>query len=362
MKTGRSLNELAIELDRQAKSKRDFLADTRALRVVPNQSGAIVLEGIGSDGFALRPTAHEQMAATLAIPKPYYDRMMSDAPDLLAKNINHWLTATPSRKMVRTLDGGVRGILSERYRPLDNIDLIEAVLPRLRQLDAEVVSGEVTDRLFYVKAVTPRIQGVVDKIKSGVHQRTDDVIQAGIAISNSEIGFGALKLEEMTYRLVCINGAIHAVAVRKTHAGRGSSYSDADLIEQSQEFFRDETRQADDKAFFLKVRDSVSAVLTQERLDKHLLQMRGATERVIENDPVAVVEATAKRFNFGQNEQSSILKHLIQGGDLSAFGLGNAITRASQDQESYEVATSMEMAGASVFELPQREWQSLAGK
>ena len=36
--------------------------------------------------------------------------------------------------MVRTLDGQVRAVLSDRYRRLDNYDLAENVLPILQQL------------------------------------------------------------------------------------------------------------------------------------------------------------------------------------------------------------------------------------
>lgn len=348
MKTGLELPKLAAELTRQAQSKKDYLADTRALRVRVDQStNQIVLDGVGG-GLPLRTTAHEQMATTLGIPKSYYDRLMGQAPDLLVKNVNHWLEADSQKKMVRTLDGGVRAILSNRYRPLDNLDLAEAVLPQLQRLDASVLSGEVTDRRFYLKAATPRVQGEV---------KVGDVVQAGIVVSNSEIGSGSLRVEEMTYRLVCRNGAIHAQAVRRNHVGRRNSYEDNLL--SGREFYRDETRRADDRAFFLKVRDTVNGVLTPVRLNAHLEKMRQATERKITTDPVQVVEVTAKHFGLGDAERGSILKHLVEGGDLSAFGLGNALTRASQDVESYETATEMEAAGGRVFEMPKSEWDVL---
>jgi hypothetical protein len=350
MKAGRTLPELAAELYRQANSKRDYIADTLALRTrVDGTTNAIVLDGVG-DGLPLRPTAHEQMGSTLGIPKSYYDRMMSDAPDLLVNNINHWLTAQPAKRMIRTLDGGVRAILSDRYRPLDNLDLAEAVLPQLERLDANVVSGEITEGRFFLKAVTPRVQS---KVKKG------DIIQAGLVISNSEIGAGALRIEELTYRLICLNGAIHAQAVRQTHAGRPSSYAGADLLEQGREFFKDETRQADDRAFFLKVRDAVAGSLTQDRLDKHLLAMNEAAEIKPDADPVKVVEVTAAKFGLGDAERGSVLKHLIEGGDLSAFGIGNAITRASQDVADYVKATEMELVGGKVYELSSSDWKAL---
>lgn len=121
MKAGRSLMDLAAELQRQATAKKDFLADTRAL-TARAASGGIVLDGING-GLEIQPTAHAQLADALAIPRTYYDRLLTASPDLLAENVNHWLHAEPARKLVRTLDGKARAFLSDRYRPLDNFDL-----------------------------------------------------------------------------------------------------------------------------------------------------------------------------------------------------------------------------------------------
>ena len=43
-----------------------------------------------------------------------------------------------------------------------------------------------------------------------------------------------------------------------------------------------------------------------------------------------MVELTAKNYGMNSDEQNGILKYLIEGGDLSKYGLSNAITRASQ--------------------------------
>jgi hypothetical protein len=354
MKTGRTLDALAAEINRQAESKRDYLADTRALTIRPAgrdgdpvQTG-MILDGVNG-GLRINPTAHAQLAEFTGIPRGYYDRMMSEAPELLARNVNNWLGAQPKRRMVRTLDGAVRAFLSDSYRPLDNIDLAQAVLPSLAQLGVEVQSGEVTEHRFYLKAVTSRLQG---EVKRG------DVIQAGIAISNSEIGGGALRVEELDFRLVCLNGMIRESSVRQAHLGRSGGRLDA--IEDAREYFKNETRSADDKAFFLKLRDAVGAMFTPARFEARLDKYRAAAEVRIEGDPVKVIEATAKRLSLTEAEKGGVLRHLIEGGDLSAWGLANAVTRASQDVESYDRATELEALGGRIIELKPNEWKALA--
>jgi hypothetical protein len=351
MKVGMPLTELAAELHRQAESKRDYLADTRAIRLepTPGESAPVIMHGVNG-GLALRPTAHAQLAAAVGIPKPYYDRMLADAPDLLAANVNRWLTAQPVRKLVRTLDGAARAILSDSYRPLDNFDLAEAVLPTLVGVEAEVVSCDVTDARFYLKAVTKRVEG---EVKPG------DVIRAGLVVSNSEIGHGALRVEALDYRLVCTNGMIREAAVRKAHLGRSGTRG-TDAIEDAREYFRDETRAADDRAFFLKVADAVRSMFDPVRFAARLDQYRDASARRIEVDPIRVVDATAKRLALTDGEKTSVLQHLIRGGDLSAWGLANAVTRTADDAADYDRATELEAAGGRVIELGPADWKSLA--
>jgi uncharacterized protein (DUF1778 family) len=68
MKTGRTLTELAIELERQSETKKDFIASTEVLEMT--DKAEITLE----DNAPLSVTehAHTQIAARLDIPAKYY--------------------------------------------------------------------------------------------------------------------------------------------------------------------------------------------------------------------------------------------------------------------------------------------------
>lgn len=362
MKQGRTLSELAAELERQAKSKKDFVANTSLISFEANGSddNPIVLNGING-GMTLRPTAHQQMASALSIPKVYYDKCLQQAPELLARNVNEWLHREPAKKLIRTLDGQVRAILSDSYRPLDNLDLAEAVLPKLASLEAEPVSCEVTEARMYIKAVTPKVQAVLNKIDPSRHDtigKVNDIIQAGVVVSNSEVGHGSLRVEAMTYRLICLNGAIHEAAIRKAHLGRGSRGQDA--IEDAREFFRTETRIADDRAFFLKVQDAVAAMFDVTKFAARIDQYRDAADRRITHPEIPqVVEVVGNRYQLNDGEKKSVLRHLIEGGSLTAFGIGNAITRAAQDCDLYDRASDLESFGAKVFELKPDEWRAI---
>lgn len=348
MKQGKSLLELATELDRQAKQKRDFVVDTRAIALRSTQNDGVILEGVNG-GMPLRRIAHQQLAQTTGVPQAYYDKMLAEAPDLLAKNVNTWLEKQLAKKLVRAIDGQVRAILSSSYLPLDNLELAESVLPGLIKQEAQVLSSEITESRMYLKAVTERISGEVSK---------GDVVQAGIILSNSEVGQGSLKVESLDCRLVCLNGMISERSIRKAHLGRGNRNLDA--IEDAREFFRDETRIADDRAFFLKVGDAVGAMFDQVRFNARIEKYKEAQDRKIEADPIKVVEVTAKRFGLNEGEKGSVLQHLLKGGSLDAWGLANSITRAAQDVESYDRSVQMEELGSTIIELSPSDWKILA--
>lgn len=354
MKQGRSLQDLAKELERQNKTKRDFVSSMGNLKVrsewrdKPNPADGGVQVLLGKEKFKLNELANDQLARRLEIPSKYYDRMRHDAPGLLEQNVNHWLQAKETDKvMVRTLGGNARAFLSDRYRPLDNYDMAESVLPTLSEMKVEVVSCEVTDQHLYIKAVTEKITAEITK---------GDVVQAGIVVSNSEVGLGAVKVEPMVYRLVCLNGMIRAdSSLRKYHVGRGDE-SDANL----REYYASETRIADDKAFWLKCRDVVRGALNKALFQKLVDRMKETTQNKISGNLQAVMEEVSNKYPLSEGESSGILNHLMKGNDLNQYALVNAVTRASQDTADYERATDLERIGGDILELRGRSWETIA--
>ncbi len=346
MKAGKTLTELAQELERQSQTKKDFIASTESLEMT--NTGEMTIDGDTRQELAIADHAHTQIAARLDIPAKYYTRMRDQAPELLAANVNEWFHQKPERRMIRTLDGSMRAFLSDRYRRLDNYDLASAVLPVLKEMGEglKIVSTELTASRMYIKVINERLEL---EVKQG------DVVQAGIVISNSEVGMGSLKVEPLIYRLICLNGMIaQDHSQKRYHVGRNAEEG------ESYELFRDETIKADDRAFFLKVQDTVRAAVDITKFSTIVERMRESTEQRIEGNPVKSVELLTKSFGYNGEESSGILQHLIQGGDLSAYGLLNAITRTSQDVEDYERATTLERDGSRVLSLPATSWREIA--
>lgn len=341
MKEGRTLIEMANELERQRAAKKDYISDTRNLRMDATGDGlqlslrddrSHVVHMLG-----VNDNAHRQIGAALGIPAKYYDKMQKELPDLLAQNVNAWFDAEPQAKMIRTMDGRARAFLSDRYRRIDNYEIAQTVLPILGELeDAHVESCEVTENRMYIKVVNPRLQADVVP---------GDTVQAGIMITNSEIGLGSVTVSPLLFRLVCTNGmVVNDAASRKYHIGR------ANTVGENFQIFTDETIIADDKAFMLKVRDTVRAAVDEARFGQVVNMMRQAKGVKLDTPDIPkFVELTATEFGLSQNEGRGVLDHLIRDADLSLYGLANAVTRYSQDVESYDRATDLESTGYSIL-------------
>jgi len=350
MKQGRTLIGLAEELERQLSTKVDMIVPTPLMHHVTDTGGATALLIEAPDRskrFTATESCRRQLADRLKIPFAYFERMRTDQPELLDRNVNTWLHKEPEQRLIRTLDGRARAFLSDRYRRLDNYDLLEHVLPILRELPgARFESMELTETRMYVKVVTPRIEF---EIQPG------DVVQAGVVISNSEIGHGSLSVQPLVYRLVCRNGLIAPDrAMRKAHVGRLQEASTEEIT-----IFRDDTLAAEDKAFYLKVRDVVQAAVSQASFEQTAVKMRATLGIKLTGDPVKAVEVLATRYLLNEQERSGVLRSLIAESDLSGYGLVNAVTGYAQEVDNYDRATELEQLGGRLLDQSKAEWEAL---
>lgn len=345
MKEGLSLQDLAIELQNQRASMRDFKAPTNQLSYDQDS----MLHMGDENHFTANNLFMRQLTAWADIPKKYVDRMQSDAPDLLSRNLNHWLKKNNETRLVRTIAGTARAFLSHRYRIIDNIDVVESVLPVFAEHQITTVSQQVTENHLYLKAVNTR---KTFEIKRG------DAVQFGVVVSNSEVGLGAVHVDPLVYRLVCDNGAIMADAgLRKFHIGRRLQE-----LDESMEVFKDETIEADNKAFFLKLRDVVTAAFDETQMMDVMKSIEEGTNRKLGEGRFLeeVVEVTSTRYGLNGLESEGILRRLIEGRDLTQWGLANAVTNLANSTSDYERATDLERLGGTIMTLPEKEWEEIA--
>lgn len=351
MKHGMTLTALAEELTRQQRVKRDLVVPSALMHHETDDSGATALlveEVDAPRRYAVTELARRQLAEKLNIPFKYFERMRTDEPKLLDRNVNTWLERENANRMLRTLDGNVRAVLSDRYRRLDNFALAEQALPILQGLDGTFESVELTETRMYLKFVMPRLS---------YEMVPGDFVQGGIMLSNSEVGMGTLSVQPLVYRLVCRNGMIAPDhSMKKTHLGRAVNGDDEEAIQ----VFRDDTLAADDKALFLKVRDVMRAALSEITFRQIAVKMQKTMGIEITGNPVKTVEVLGQRYGLNEDERAGVLRHLVSGGALSGYGLVNAVTRFGQDVDDYDRSTELEAIGGRLVYQDDSAWRSLA--
>ena len=301
MKSGVTLQQMLTEVKRQSESKEDYLIAPNRLRMesygkemflhLSDDSGTELIEPMTITGIA-----HRQIGTHLRIPAAYYDRMREERPDLLAYNANTWFKQETSQRMLRTLDGSARAYLSNRYRRIGNIDIAGVTLPILGGLpDIRFESCQITESRMYIKAVNPRLQAEVSP---------GDIVQAGVIISNSEVGLGSVSIQPLIYRLVCSNGmVVNEAAARRNHVGRVTD------SEENFSVYSQATLDAEDKAFVMKIQDTVRAAVEEARFAQVVGKMQEAKAAQMDtHDVPAVVKLASKEFHITDSESTGVLQ------------------------------------------------------
>ena len=351
MKKGLTLSELELALAQQEEAKQDYLVDSSHLQM---ESGGFppvlrVLDEAGEDcvePLALNATAHRQLGAYLRIPANYYPRMLKEDPDLLASNVNRCLHDVQEPKLLRTMDGTVRALLSNRYWCVDHLELLQAMEPVFDQIEGLAVrSCGLTEARMYVEVINQRLQ---QDVVPG------DTVQYGIIITNSEVGMGAITIKPLIYRLVCTNGMVVSKQLgggaHRIHKGSAlplsgtmRSYEAPGLSGRQQ--------------MVTSIRQSLTEAIRGAKFEIVLEQMRRATKAAIEaEDLTAFMKEVGPAVGLREAEQSPVLQHLLAERDMTQYGLANAVTRYAQDVDSYDRATELETLGYDLMTMPQRQW------
>lgn len=339
-----SVQDLAREITRVNDVKKDFIVNSNALESVRRNE----IVGFDLDTFyPINNLAHSQLSNKLGIPKKYYDKMLQEQPDLLINNINTWMKYEPKKNLMRTLDGNIRAILSDKYALyMDNSLVLTSILPVLMDYpDMQYKSVALTEQRMYIQAVLPSLEREV---------KVGEPVQAGIVISNSEVGVGRFTIEKMIYILSCTNGQIRGQSIGKTHISR--KLDETNFLD-----YQNDTIRAENDAFKLMVRDQVRDAFNMVSFDEDIKQVQKTTTRKIGDGNVEkVIVDVSKKYDIIDRERNMILQRFIEGGDLSQWGVSQAVTNVANTTANYDRVIELERIGGEIVNLSENEWYKMA--
>lgn len=374
-----TLADLADILRDQHARKVDVVAPSAAIRsrqaawVVAGAEPILDENGVTPADGVYTPTDHADrgLADRLAIPRTFLVRLRQERPDLYDLNVNgllhgrHRRSATgeletvypsdPRSFLVRAFrgDDGVgiaRAFLSDRYRIVDNLDVLAASLDGVRDagVDVEVEAADLTDTRMMVRVACPAIYELAPDLLDGYRSPftgatgvDNPVISAGLVISNSEVGTGAMSIVPRLRVEVCKNGmTIAKDALRSVHLG---GKMDDGVIRWS-----DDTNQRNLDLIRAQARDAVRTFLDVDYVRAKIVELRSKANVPIDR-PADAIAHVAKTLKIPTEQTDAILNHFIAGGQTSAMGVVNAVTSVAQTLSDGDAAAELEAAAFGVL-------------
>ena len=335
----KTLAEFTHEIERIEDSKQDLIVPARRMSL--SQDDFMHIDG---RIYNINPVAHGQIAEKLGIPKRYYDAM-PQIPFLREHNVNAWLGNSDKNYMARTLDGNMRAMLSDRYKPLDNFMVLNSFLPVLNEAGQfSIKTSNLSETRMYLQVIFPKMEAAVTP---------GDIVQWGITLTNSEVGQGAVDISTMVWRLACSNGMIGSSVLRRHHVGARIGVKEEDY-----NLYADDTIQADMKAFQLKMRDTIKNAVSDVEFHKYVDKMKEAAGDEIAK-PETVVTNVTKHFNMNESLSELILSNMVQEKNFTRWGLANGITALAHQIDEADKQYEVERLGARLIDMGRKEWEGL---
>lgn len=394
-----TLGDLAELLKTQHAEKIDMVVPAGMLRssggnlVVSQDSG---IEGLGSlTAGTYRPTQimDGHVAEKLGIPVKYVRRMRDERPDLYDANINGWLHGTGPNALQSQLDDGTaalpdgrsflfrgfngadddlgvgRALLSDTYKPIDNLDVLLACLAGIRDsgIEAEVVSANLTETRMSVQIAAPSVAALAPELLGtyasplpfwesqhglltaqalthGMFERGQEpVLFAGFELSNSETGGGAFTITPRITVLKCRNGwKMTKDVLRKVHTGS--------QLEKGQIRWSDDTQQKNIELAQSMARDAVATFLDIEYVRGVIAGITEKAGKTLDH-PGKVFEVVSKELNFSQAESDGILDFFISSGQPTPGGILQAVTAYAQTVPGADQAHDLENVAMRAMDL-----------
>jgi hypothetical protein len=385
--------------------------------VVKGSEQALTDEGVTPVDGVYRPTdiADEGLGARLGIPVGYLRKCRTTLPSLYDANVNGWLhdqvrtdagSYDDRSFLVRIFrdesvarqdavtNGIVRAVLSDTYKPVDNLDLLLAVLAGIKAagVPVDVYSADLSERRMRVQVACPQVASLAPALLSGYSSpfdrsdgpaRANDpngrmvqnierwralaanegqgfergkepVVFAGFEAGNSETGGGAYYIRPKVVALICGNGLTVEGQVRKVHLGA--------KLENGEVRWDDEVMAKNIALITQQSRQAVQTFLSDEWLSKSVARIEKLAGVKIEHAAETLENVTAQ-LAFTEAEQASILDHfMLSGAQMTAGGLANAITSYAQTVPDPDRAGDINDTAVKAMELVPAAVRAVAAK
>ena len=287
-------------------------------------------------------------------------------------------------------DGVLRAVLSPKYKIIDNLDVLLAVMDGIRQAGVQAIPdiSDLTERRMHVRFSVPEIAAYAPRLLDGYRspfegpggvqraggrpgmkldvghfgaghaglQRAlaaakaegkdyppgqEPIVFAGLKVTNSDVGEGARSIAPEICIQICGNRlTITAEADRVVHLG---SLRDEGVVSWSAETMEKELALITSQAA-----DAVRAFLTPDWFFGKVAEIE-AMAGVPVGKPEQLIRDVSKAAGFTQKEADDILAHFLRGGAYTSGGVASAVTSVSQTLDNADRAAELDAKAVPVM-------------
>lgn len=355
----------------------------RTKAIVDDEQVLLRLAMNGESGtYGIMDHVHSQLCAKeFKVGARYYKRLLTKAKDLLCTNLNHWLSEAPETNRLVRFDGtDIRAFLSNRYRPLDNLDILTQAVRVIQGLDGDdgtekpwargsVCFGwTITPMHMNVLLANPKMVVDLNHLDRGVQTGTFDfaawkdgahewlrpeidgngggshLVCPSARIKNSETGHGGLGVFGGGLESVCSNVAWMGQNFAQVHLGKTLEESDLDSSDTIRKM---------NELIYSRVADAVRAVFEPESFLAQCEKLAGLREQPL-SDVKDAVDRIVKLPGMTEDLRDEILASYrpLDERVETVLDLQRAVTHAAHAfrEGDPEKAFSLEELGGKIIE------------
>jgi hypothetical protein len=287
--------------------------------LVFTREGTIEVPGVGP--LELRPLARRQLARMFSI---RWDGWFQTAsPDERAEEVNRRLKRTPGEVKLRAWSdrtaataGTLRAILAPGYEPIDDLRIFETLRTNM---------GPLMDEYVFQRVETGEEISQYGAVLREVRTVRGDELVPGWSLRTSEIGQAPLSLDDLWWRLACLNGLLLAVGGKRSLYRRHRAIDDDQLA----------------AAFVLALGRLPG------RFERALELMAMAMDVVVEHPDVVAADVLA---GVARPLVEEVQRTALAEAPITRFGLLNVITRVAHTTNTDpEIRFAMESAAGTLL-------------
>ena len=257
--------------------------------------------------YGVHRFALNQIAEAAKLPTKFMDSLVGEdwGRSLIAHNLNEvFKHREAKRHLLRTLNGEVRGFLSDSFRRLDSRPLVEAFATRVMKMGAVPYKGIVTDTKISIDAIIP-----------DVYEVAGDVLAFVVHFENSDFGNGAVSVRFGLVRIWCDNLAVFEETLRQIHLGKR-------LAENV--LYSRQTYELDTKTTVSALSDMLDAQLNREGIQKRMDLVTVAAQKAV--NPESTLRLLKESVGIGKAQE---IIDAYKSADIENLPAGNSVWRLS---------------------------------